>query len=105
MATNSLIINEDKIGFLNKQEREETFLSFYELIKIEQTRYYLGFKNVKPEDNLKVTELFIELSDNRYVYERHAYTFLELLSDFGGFNDGVLMISNSVVLFYQSKMF
>ena len=85
---------------MNKQEREESFLSYDEMIKQEQITYYLKFKTTAFQDNLPITELFIELSDNRYVYERHAYTFLELLSDFGGFNDGVLMISNSVVLFY-----
>ena len=85
---------------MNKQEREEPFLSYDEAIKYEQLEYYLKFKSVEPKDNLPVTELFIELSDNKYVYERHAYTFLEFLSDFGGFNDGVLMITNSVVLFY-----
>ena len=32
------------------------------------------------------------LSDVEKTYEREVYTFMELLADFGGFNDGIVLI-------------
>ena len=38
-------------------------------------------------------------------YERSTYTCLDLLGDFGGFNDGIYLIAGFLMRFYSSKMY
>ena len=47
-------------------------------------------------------ETLYELSTKKKSYEREAYTILELLGDFGGFNDALLMLVGLVTSFYSS---
>lgn len=49
--------------------------------------------------------LAVKLSDVRYEHERARYTFLEALSDFGGFNDGVLLLASGLTSSYAALMF
>ena len=41
-------------------------------------------------------------SSKKTYYEREAYTFLELLGDFGGFNDALFLIIGTISSFYAS---
>jgi len=50
-------------------------------------------------------EMNFVLSTARYEYERHDYTFVALLSDFGGFNDGLLLIAYAFTGAYNKSMF
>ena len=45
------------------------------------------------------------LSRERYNYERRAYTFVQVLSDFGGFNDGILLVFQAVVAVYANAKY
>lgn len=50
-------------------------------------------------------QLEMVLSPVRYEYERHDYTFVAVLSDFGGFNDGLLLIAYGLTAAYNKSMF
>ena len=43
----------------------------------------------------------MKLSDARYEYERHDYTFFEMLGDFGGFIDGLTLIAIGLTKSYS----
>ena len=45
------------------------------------------------------------MSDNITYYERKAYTFMDLLGDFGGFNDAIIFILSTIFAGYSSRMF
>ena len=45
------------------------------------------------------------MSDNITYYERKAYTFMDLLGDFGGFNDAIIFIVSTVFATYSARMF
>ena len=45
------------------------------------------------------------LSDVSKTYQRDVYTFMEALGDFGGFNDGVVIIPALFMQIYSSKMY
>ena len=47
-------------------------------------------------------ETLFQLSTSKKAYERQAYTILELLGDFGGFNDAMVMLVGLVVSFYNA---
>ena len=50
-------------------------------------------------------ELSVRVSDVRYEYERHDYTFFDLLGDFGGFIDGLTLIAYGLTKSYSKNMF
>ena len=45
------------------------------------------------------------LSETLYEVERHRYTFVDGLSDFGGFNDGLFMLTYFIMAPYSYSMF
>ena len=47
----------------------------------------------------------LKLSDTRYELERIRYSFIKLLADFGGFNDGLILIASFLVCPYSHAMF
>lgn len=47
----------------------------------------------------------MRLDDVRYEYERHDYTFFEMLGDFGGFIDGLTLIAYGLTKSYSKNMF
>ena len=50
-------------------------------------------------------ECIVELGNKKYSYMRRAYTFLDLLGDFGGFNDAVLMILSLFMKYYSESVY
>ncbi len=50
-------------------------------------------------------EMILELAPKRYEYERHDYTVVALLADFGGFNDGLLLLVSAITGLYSQSMF
>ena len=45
------------------------------------------------------------MNNKKKIYERKAYTLMNLLGDFGGFNDAIIFLVGSVLAFYASSMF
>ena len=46
-------------------------------------------------------KILIQLSNVQYQYERRSYTFVALLADFGGFNDGIFLLTSSFMIIYS----
>ena len=46
--------------------------------------------------------VIVSLSENKYVIERQAYTFMALLGDVGGFKDGILMVFTLLMTTYSA---
>ena len=49
--------------------------------------------------------MLISLADIQKTYEREVYSFIAALGDFGGFNDGIVLIPAILMSFYSYKMF
>ena len=45
------------------------------------------------------------MSNNKSYSERRAYTFLNLLGDFGGFNDAIIFIVSTIFASYSASMY
>ena len=45
------------------------------------------------------------MSDGKVSQSRTAYTLFDLLSDFGGFSDGIIMIFAPIITVYSARMF
>lgn len=46
-----------------------------------------------------------KLTPDKNFYERTAYTLLDVLGDFGGFNDAIVFLISSVMGIYSAKMY
>ena len=60
------------------------------------------------EQNLvlnKIASLTIKLTNKKNYFERKAYTLLDILGDFGGFNDAIVFLVSSVMGIYSAKMY
>ena len=49
--------------------------------------------------------MLISLSNIQHQFERRPYTFVSLLADFGGFNDGIFLLTSSFMVIYSRQMF
>ena len=49
--------------------------------------------------------ILFSLSEIEKTYEREVFSFMAALGDFGGFNDGVVLIPALFMSFYSQKMF
>ena len=47
----------------------------------------------------------ISLTNEKNFYERTAYTLLDALGDFGGFNDAIVFFVSLFMSFYSAKMY
>ena len=47
----------------------------------------------------------LQLADKEYMLERSAYSFMALMSDFGGFNDGIAIFPAILMTIYNGKMY
>ena len=45
------------------------------------------------------------MSDSVTYSERRAYTFMDLLGDFGGFNDAIVFIVSTIFASYSARMY
>ena len=54
---------------------------------------------------LRLASISFKLSETRHDYERSRYTFVDLLADFGGFNDGLLLVAHVLTGGYAASMF
>ena len=53
----------------------------------------------------KSIKMIFSLVQTQYQYERRSYTFVQLLADFGGFNDGLFLLTSSFMVVYSRSMF
>lgn len=58
-------------------------------------------------DTQNYTDIQIEFSMTKKIllYEREAYTFFNLLEDFGGFTGSIIMVSSFIMSFYSERMY
>ena len=49
--------------------------------------------------------LKIDLGTNSVIQKRQAYTFFDLLGDFGGFNDAIIFLLSLPMSLYSSAMY
>ena len=52
-----------------------------------------------------IEPMIFSLSDISKTYEREVYSFMEVLGDFGGLNDGVVIILAILMQIYSSRMY
>ena len=58
-------------------------------------------ESVKRDRGDEEDKLILKLSDLLRTSERESYTFIELLSDFGGFNDGISLLPAILMTLYN----
>ena len=49
--------------------------------------------------------LIVQLSDKEYILERQEFSLVVLLSEFGGFNDGVTIFPAILMTIYNARMY
>ena len=54
---------------------------------------------------LNIGQLSLKLADLMRTQERESYSFITLLSDFGGFNDGISLLPALLMTFYNARLF
>ena len=63
----------------------------------------ISYDDFEKEEKLTVCKII--LGDQLRLYKRDVYNFMTALTDFGGFNDGVLLFPSVLMTLYSSKMF
>ena len=89
LEQNELTLSDSQSGFFSAEEENISFLSVKSITKTES-------------DNLRID---INLSIDKNLYSRTAYTLLDLLGDFGGFTDAIIFIFGTVMSFYSASMY
>ena len=82
----------DKIGFIQKDPVEYSFMQFD------------GYKE-KPHTKTNKMRIIINLDDRLINYEREAYTVFTLLGDLGGFNSAIIILPAYLLNIYSERMF
>ena len=57
------------------------------------------------ENNGAVISVTMQLSENKYIYERSVYTFFTLIGDVGGFNGAIIILPTFVMAIYSERMY
>ena len=94
---------EDRSDYLGLIQSEPEPYQFFNLEKVTndlESRLSKYFREKKT--NFPFT--FV-LSDIEKTYEREVYSFMAALGDFGGFNDGVILIPAILMSIYTQKLF
>ena len=52
-----------------------------------------------------VISISMQLSENKYIYERSVYTFFTLIGDVGGFNGAIIILPTFVMAIYSKRMY
>ena len=59
----------------------------------------------KNENSGAVISITMQLSENKYIYERSVYTFFNLIADVGGFNGAIIILPTFVMAIYSKRMY
>lgn len=98
-------MNDQLSGFLSSDPEPETFMS------VEKTTTR---SKAVTDPRLILTEVDYTLFEFRLrirrsnlvtIYERHAYTALDVLGDFGGFNDAMFLIFGFCMFYYNEMRY
>ena len=104
-----------RVGLLEPTEAENvSFLNVGQLEKFPNLEYFQLQHAYRPYEDPSVPyigvnerqypymQINLVMTDKVVNYERHAYTFLQLLSDFGGFNDGIYFLISVFMAYYSA---
>ena len=93
LSTNSFIDKSDPFGLIHSDPEPIKFYTFEKVTMFKAARLYWRFNEWNPYKKEKRFSMPITftLSDIAKTYEREAYTLMAALSDFGGFNDGIIL--------------
>ena len=86
--------NDDYIGFLTSNSEPIEFLSYDG-----STR-----REYKTDSEAEI-QLVLQLSANKYIYERNVYTFFKLIGDVGGFNGAIVIVPTFLMAIYSERMY
>ena len=64
-----------------------------------------GRPRLSQNEKILPNSLILHLADVERGNERHVYQIMTFLADFGGFNDGILLLPALLMSIYNSKMF
>ena len=98
LSLNELIDRNDYFGLLHSDPDPKAFFNL-ELSKPS------GAERINKRQEMVYKPVLFSLSDVKKTYEREVYTFMEALGDFGGFNDGILLIPAILMQIYSNKMY
>ena len=100
LSMNKLVNRDDYFGLVQVEPEPQQFLSIEKITDFQSER----LSNSLFGDTLEHPVLF-SLSDIERTYEREVYSFMAALGDFGGFNDGIVLIPVILMSIYSQKMF
>ena len=72
---------------------------------MENFKFFIPGLSLEDIHSATKSSIFLAMSDIKRGNVRQVYSFLSLLSDFGGFNDGVTLIPAVIMGIYNSKVF
>ena len=98
IARNEVILNDDINAFPMKSEPDPLVLPSFG-----GSRFFLSDTNV--EKKLVSTRMDFVMSPRVQRIERHAFTWLELLAEFGGYSDALFMIGAFLLAPYSELMY
>ena len=90
------------VGFLTKESEPINFLSLEREEKFYTAEIY---REGYPYEPWYFVGIEIVLSNKKRFIKRQAYTFMDLLGDFGGFNDALFFFGGILLVSYSSKIY
>ena len=99
ITTNEFIDKKDWFGFNDNEPEPYTFMQI-------ENSFTSKAEESNMKDNIRsLNTLKIRLSEKKRTYNRNQYDIMTLLSDFGGFQDVVVIIPSLFLSVYSSRMF
>ena len=101
MDQNELTQSDGIIGAFQSESEPIKFLtnSSFERVILPATANWRDGKDY-PE-----FQVVLEMSNIKHIHKREAYTFFDLIGDFGGFNDAMFLLIGLVITFYSAKAY
>ena len=109
LSASKLVLEQDKIGFKSENKSEVKYLRINSSEQLDSQEFYFKYLDPQTGDEVDIEfkgiSFIVRLSDTRYHDELRRYTVVELLADFGGFNDGLLLIATALTSTYARITF
>ena len=99
---NELVLDDNQSGFLSDEQEPINFLSIDRIEKSYVTHNYLTRKVSDDDFEVPFVSARIMMSKNKSYSERRAYTFMDVLGDFGGFNGSITFIVSTIFASYSA---
>ena len=102
---NEVNLNDQLSGFLASDPEPETFMSIEKTTS--KTAFVTDPRLILTDVDYTLFEfrLRIRRSNLLTIYTRHAYTALDVLGDFGGFNDAMFLIFGFFMFYYNEMRY